>query len=90
MRGGASWRWAATRARPMSMMLATCVAMPLGGCFLTDSPEPALTIPTHYTGAPNVRLAEARTPPLDWWRSFRSRELTGIIEDVRTSSLHIT
>jgi outer membrane protein, multidrug efflux system len=73
----------------MSTMLATCLALPLGGCFLTDSPEPALTIPPHYTGAPNVRLAEARTPPLDWWRSVRSRELTDIIEDVRTSNLDI-
>jgi NodT family efflux transporter outer membrane factor (OMF) lipoprotein len=73
----------------MSTMLATSLALPLGGCFLTDTPDPALTIPSHYTGAPNLRLAQARTPPLDWWRSFRSRELTRIIEDVRTSNLDI-
>src|SRR5690242_13358848 len=89
MRGGASFGWAARRARRMSTMLATCLALPLGGCLLTDAPDPALTIPSHYSGAPNLRLAEARTPPLDWWRSFRSRELTGIIEDVRTSNLDI-
>jgi NodT family efflux transporter outer membrane factor (OMF) lipoprotein len=71
-------------------MLGACLTLPLGGCFLTgDLPEPALTIPSHYTGAPNVRAAEARTPPLDWWRSFRSRELTRVMEDVRTSNLDI-
>jgi NodT family efflux transporter outer membrane factor (OMF) lipoprotein len=56
---------------------------------LTTAPDPALTIPSHYTGAPNLRTAEAHTPPLDWWRLFHSRELTGIIEDVRTSNLDI-
>ena len=73
----------------MSTMLATCLALPLGGCLLTTAPDPALTIPSHYTGAPNLRTAQAHTPPLDWWRSFHSRELTGIIEDVRTSNLDI-
>ena len=73
----------------MSTMLATCLALPLGGCLLTTAPDPALTIPSHYTGAPNLRAAHAHTPPLDWWRSFHSRELTGIIEDVRTSNLDI-
>jgi len=73
----------------MSTMLATCLALPLGGCLLTTSPDPALTIPSHYTGAANLRTAHAHTPPLDWWRSFHSRELTGIIEDVRTSNLDI-
>jgi NodT family efflux transporter outer membrane factor (OMF) lipoprotein len=70
-------------------MLATCLALPLGGCLLTTAPDPALTIPSHYTGAPNLRTAQTHTPPLDWWRSFHSRELTGIIEDVRTSNLDI-
>jgi outer membrane protein, multidrug efflux system len=90
MRGGASGGFAARLSRPVRTMLGACLTLPLGGCFLTgDLPEPALTIPSHYTGAPNVRAAEARTPPLDWWRSFRSRELTRVMEDVRTSNLDI-
>ena len=28
-------------------------------------------------------------PPLDWWRSFRSRELTELIEEARSSNLDI-
>jgi NodT family efflux transporter outer membrane factor (OMF) lipoprotein len=71
-------------------MFAAFLALPLGGCFLTGNPpEPGLTIPSHYDGAPNPVQAHAALPSLDWWRSFRSRELSRIIEDVRTSNLDI-
>ncbi len=33
--------------------------------------------------------AEAAVPPLDWWRSFRSRELTEVIEAAREGNLDI-
>src|SRR5208337_345345 len=33
--------------------------------------------------------AEAATPTLDWWRSFRSRELTGLMEESLTANLDI-
>ena len=33
--------------------------------------------------------AEAAVPPLDWWRAFRSRELTEIIEAAREGNLDI-
>ena len=72
-------------------MLATCLILPLGGCLLTgDKPEPALDIPDHYDGSsPIPAVAEAALPPLDWWRSFRSRELTEIVEAARASNLDI-
>jgi outer membrane protein, multidrug efflux system len=71
-------------------MLTTCLTLPLGGCWLTGNPpEPAIPITEHYREAPNVRRAEAAVPPLDWWRSFRSRELTAIVDNVRTSNLDI-
>lgn len=71
-------------------MLSTCLTLPLAGCFIAGNPpEPAIPIPGHYTEAPNLRRAEAATPPLDWWRAFRSRELTGIVDEVRTSNLDI-
>lgn len=64
--------------------------LPLGGCLLADKPEPGLDIPHAYTGGPRKPVAaEAALPPLDWWRSFRSRELSEIIEDVRTANLDI-
>jgi len=62
----------------------------LSGCLLTDKPEPGLDIPATYSAGPrNPAAAEAAVPPLDWWRSFRSRELTELIEEARTSNLDI-
>jgi outer membrane protein, multidrug efflux system len=78
--------------RPFWMMLQTvCVTLPLSGCLLAgDKPKPGLNIPPAYSLGPrNPAAAEARTPPLDWWRAFRSRELTEIIEEARAANLDI-
>jgi NodT family efflux transporter outer membrane factor (OMF) lipoprotein len=59
------------------------------GCILTkDLPDPALEIPDGYKAA---RLSTARDAPptLDWWRGFRSRELTGLMEEAQTVNLDI-
>lgn len=65
--------------------------LPLGGCLLTsDLPQPGLDIPAAYSGGPrNAKTAEAAVPSLDWWRKFRSRELTAIIEQARAANLDI-
>ena len=64
--------------------------LPLGGCLLTDKPEPGLDIPQAYDRASkNPAVAEAALPPLDWWRGFRSRELTEIVEEAREANLDI-
>ncbi len=65
--------------------------LPLGGCLLTgDNPEPGLQIPAFYAGGPKTqKLAEAALPELDWWRGFRSRELTLIIEQAQLANLDI-
>jgi NodT family efflux transporter outer membrane factor (OMF) lipoprotein len=53
-------------------------------------PEPALDIPPFYTYGPHKPVAaEAAVPPLDWWRAFRSRELTEVIEAAREGNLDI-
>jgi multidrug efflux system outer membrane protein len=78
--------------RPFWMMLqSVCVTLPLGGCLLAgDKPEPGLNIPATYSAGPrNPAAAEARVPPLDWWRGFRSRELSEIIEEARAANLDI-
>src|SRR6188474_2255001 len=74
-----------------TMLQSICVTWPLGGCLLAgDKPEPGLNIPPAYSAGPrNPAAAEARTPPLDWWRGFRSRELTEIIEVARAANLDI-
>ena len=65
--------------------------LPLGGCLLsTDKPEPGLDIPLAYElGPKNPALAEAALPTLDWWRGFRSKELTEVIEEARAANLDI-
>ena len=65
--------------------------LPLGGCLLsTDKPDPGLDIPQAYDRGPkNPVLAEAALPPLDWWRAFRSKELSEVIEEARAANLDI-
>lgn len=72
--------------------LATCAALALaalsGGCIVTaDLPDPALDVPSAYKAAP--RAAEERPPALDWWRGFRSPELTVLMEEAQTVNLDI-
>jgi hypothetical protein len=60
----------------------------LGGCILTsDLPDPALDVPQAYkSGGTNQNGAP---PALDWWRSFRSSELTALMEEAQTVNLDI-
>jgi len=72
------------------MLQGFCLILPLGGCLLTDKPEPGLDIPQAYLEGPHdPAVAEAAMPPLDWWRAFRSKELTDLIEEARVANLDI-
>jgi NodT family efflux transporter outer membrane factor (OMF) lipoprotein len=78
--------------RPLSTLVqGFCLLLSLGGCLLTgDPPEPGLDIPKAYDRGPkNPVVAEAALPPLDWWRGFRSKELTEIIEAAGAANLDI-
>jgi NodT family efflux transporter outer membrane factor (OMF) lipoprotein len=58
------------------------------GCILTrDLPDPALEIPDRYMAASRSNLDAP--PPLDWWRGFRSSELTRLMEEAQTVNLDI-
>ena len=66
-----------------------CLVASSAGCVLTqDLPDPALQVPEGYKAA---RLATARDAPptLDWWRGFRSPELTQLMEEAQTVNLDI-
>jgi NodT family efflux transporter outer membrane factor (OMF) lipoprotein len=67
------------------------LALALSGCLLTDDKlDPALDIPAAYNAGPkSEKAAEAALPKLDWWRGFKSRELSEIIEQARESNLDI-
>jgi NodT family efflux transporter outer membrane factor (OMF) lipoprotein len=60
----------------------------ISGCILTaDKLDPMLDVPQTYRtahGAPG-----AATPELDWWRSFRSAELTDLMEQASAANLDI-
>src|SRR5258708_8937891 len=57
------------------------------GCLEINRPELAIGIRDSYRAA--YSPAEAATPALDWWRSFRSRELTSLMEQALTANLDI-
>ncbi|MGT2438703.1 efflux transporter outer membrane subunit [Bradyrhizobium betae] len=79
--GSASWTQRAVR-----WLGALCLAASSGACVLTqDLPDPALDVPAQYKYA-----GKADAPPtLDWWRGFRSSELTQLMEEAQTVNLDI-
>jgi outer membrane protein, multidrug efflux system len=71
-----------------AMVCALAVPALLGGCILTsDIPDPALTIPESYRAASGN--TQAAPPTLDWWRAFRSAELTALMEEAQRVNLDI-
>src|SRR4051812_7254583 len=68
---------------------ALCLALGSSGCLLTsDLPDPALDVPPGYKQAGKKNPLDA-PPTLDWWRGFRSRELTQLMEEAQTVNLDI-
>jgi outer membrane protein, multidrug efflux system len=65
-----------------------CVVAASAGCVLTqDLPDPALDVPRGYRAG---GLTDPDAPPtLDWWRGFRSPELTTLMEEAQTVNLDI-
>jgi NodT family efflux transporter outer membrane factor (OMF) lipoprotein len=60
----------------------------LGGCLVgQEKPDAALDIPNAY--ANRVRNPDAALPTPDWWRGFRSKQLTDLIEESLASNLDI-
>jgi NodT family efflux transporter outer membrane factor (OMF) lipoprotein len=91
MRQSTSQRFALPRRvqRPASALLFCLGLAPaLGGCFLgTERPDAALDVPARYRMAPHDQ--DAALPSVIWWRGFRSRQLTDLIEEGLTSNLDI-
>ncbi|MDE2379614.1 efflux transporter outer membrane subunit, partial [Bradyrhizobium sp.] len=74
------------RLRAARALAAFCIALGSAGCVLTsDLPDPALDVPPQYKYA-----GKADAPPaLDWWRGFRSAELTQLMEEAQSVNLDI-
>jgi multidrug efflux system outer membrane protein len=60
----------------------------LSGCILgSEHPDAALEVPASYREG--SRGSDATVPAVDWWRSFRSSELAGLIESAQVANLDI-
>ena len=58
----------------------------LSGCiFSSERPDLALDVPPAYRAGRGY----SAPPALDWWRGFRSAELTGLVEEAQTRNLDI-
>lgn len=64
------------------------IGMGLSGCILgTERPDANLEVPASYRAGP--RAPDSAVPALDWWRGFRSSELTRLIETAQAANLDI-
>jgi multidrug efflux system outer membrane protein len=62
----------------------------LSGCILgSEKPELNLEVPAGYREAQHSRSPDAAVPALDWWRGFRSGELTALMEAAQIYNLDI-
>src|SRR6266545_2847321 len=63
-----------------------CLVQMLSGCmFTSERAELAAEIPPKY----GAGQGESAPPALDWWRGFRSRELTNLIEEAQIANFDI-
>jgi NodT family efflux transporter outer membrane factor (OMF) lipoprotein len=77
------------RIRIAPALAALVLAPALSGCILgSERPELNLEVPAAYHEA-SKRAADAAVPALDWWRGFRSKELTSLMEDAQIFNLDI-
>ena len=69
--------------------LALALAPLVSGCILTTDtpPVPAIDPPPKYRAA--GAKPHAALPAPDWWRGFRSRELTTLVERAQLANLDI-
>jgi len=73
---------------PAALATALCGIL-LSSCILhSEHPDPDLEIPASYREA-RTQAPDAAVPSLDWWRGFRSSELTRLMEAAQTNNLDI-
>jgi outer membrane protein, multidrug efflux system len=79
----------AVKIRIASALCALLLCPLLSGCILgTERPELSLEIPTNYREA-SRGAPDAAVPAVDWWRGFRSSELTKLMDEAQIYNLDI-
>src|SRR5215470_10378491 len=73
--------------RAARFIVCLCLFPALGSCIVTgyEKPDLALEIPDQYKAG----HGDKAPPELDWWRGFRSRELTSYMENAQTANFDI-
>jgi outer membrane protein, multidrug efflux system len=75
--------------RAAGALLALALSPALSGCILgSERPELNLEVPTTYRSA-SASNADAAVPVLDWWRGFRSSELSALMDAAQIYNLDI-
>jgi NodT family efflux transporter outer membrane factor (OMF) lipoprotein len=70
-------------------LLVLALSPALSGCILgTERPELNLEVPAAYRAAPKGD-ADAAVPIVDWWRGFKSGELTSLMDAAQVYNLDI-
>src|SRR5215475_4857887 len=78
-----------SRLRGAFAMVALVMSPVLSGCIIgTERPDLNLEITDSYRAAPKGG-ADAAVPAVDWWRGFRSRELTSLMDAAQLNNLDI-
>ena len=81
-------RVTASLCRRHALPVAAMTCLSLTGCITGyEKPDTALEVADKYRYAGTQ--PDRALPALDWWRSFRSSELTTLIEDAQTANLDI-
>ena len=79
----------AGKRRAVFAALALALSPGLSGCILgSERPELSLDVPPAYRAAPRG-APDAAVPMLDWWRGFRSHELTELMDAAQIYNLDI-
>lgn len=78
-----------SKLRAVAALLVLGISPGLSGCLLgSERPDLNLEVPISYRAA-SKGDADSSPPMLDWWRGFRSAELTGLMEDAQIHNLDI-
>ncbi|MEI9924042.1 MAG: hypothetical protein WDN50_11445 [Bradyrhizobium sp.] len=77
------------KVRAASALCALLLSPALSGCILgTEKPDLNLEVPVTYREGGH-RAPDAALPALDWWRGFRSAELTSLMDAAQIYNLDI-
>src|SRR5258705_6740659 len=87
LRGRQSGGMAAGVRRAVAAIAGLCLVPMLSACMFNERSLLGIEIPERYRAAQS--LPPMAPPPLDWWRGFRSSELTKLIEEAQTANFDI-